>query len=161
MRTIALSLAVVALTLLAAPVVMAAHHTPTLTPQDSGTLNRLQAVSAVNPRVVWVSGLGGTYAVTTDGGKTWRAGVVPGAETLQFRDVEGVNARVAYLMAAGPGTDSRIYKTEDGGTTWSPQFMNEEPDAFYDCFAFWNQKRGITFSDAVDGRFPVIRTTDG
>jgi photosystem II stability/assembly factor-like uncharacterized protein len=64
-------------------------------------------------------------------------------------------------MAAGPGTDSRIYKTEDGGSTWSPQFMNEEPGAFYDCFAFWNQKRGITFSDAVDGRFPVIRTTDG
>ncbi|MGB5389260.1 MAG: glycosyl hydrolase, partial [Thermoanaerobaculia bacterium] len=161
MRTIALSLAVTALPILVAPVVMADHHTPTLTPQDSGTLNRLQAVSAVNPRVVWVSGLGGTYAVTTDGGKTWRAGVVPGAETLQFRDVEGVNARVAYLMAAGSGTDSRIYKTEDGGKTWSPQFMNEEPDAFYDCFAFWNQKRGITFSDAVNGRFPVIRTTDG
>lgn len=118
-------------------------------------------MSAVNPRVVWVSGLGGTYAVTTDGGKTWRAGVVPGAETLQFRDVEGVNARVAYLMAVGLGTDSRIYKIEDDGKTWSPQFMNEEPNAFYDCFAFWNQKRGITFSDAVDGRFPVIRTTDG
>lgn len=141
--------------------VLADHHTPTLTPQDSGTFNRLQAVSAVNPRVVWVSGLGGTYAVTTDGGETWRAGVVPGAETLQFRDVEGVSARVAYLMAAGSGTDSRIYKTEDGGSTWSPQFMNEEPGAFYDCFAFWNQKRGITFSDPVDGRFPVIRTTDG
>jgi len=161
MRTIALSLAVAALPILAAPMVMADHHSPTLTPQDSGTLNRLQAVSAVSPRVVWVSGLGGTYAVTTDGGETWRTGVVPGAETLQFRDVEGVSARVAYLMSAGPGTSSRVYKTEDGGTTWSLQFQNEDPAAFYDCFAFWTQKRGITFSDAVNGRFPVIRTTDG
>ena len=41
---------------------------PTLTPQQSGTLNRLQAVSPVNSRVVWASGVGGTYVVTTDGG---------------------------------------------------------------------------------------------
>ena len=134
---------------------------PTLTPQISGTINRLQAVSPVSPRVVWVSGVAGTYAVTTDGGNTWRAGVVPGAEALQFRDVEGVSAKVAYLMSAGVGTDSRIYKTEDGGATWTLQFQNEDPNGFYDCFAFWNQKRGITMADAVDGRFPVVRTLDG
>jgi hypothetical protein len=31
--------------------------------------------------------------------------------------VEGISERVAYLMAAGPGEASRIYKTEDGGAT--------------------------------------------
>jgi photosystem II stability/assembly factor-like uncharacterized protein len=103
----------------------------------------------------------GTFARTTDGGATWHVGVVPGAETLQFRDVEGVSAREAYLMSAGPGTDSRIYKTRDGGRTWTQQFENQDPNAFYDCFAFWSPDRGITFSDAVNGRFPVIRTTNG
>ncbi|HUF36151.1 MAG TPA: hypothetical protein VMN37_09385 [Gemmatimonadales bacterium] len=135
--------------------------TPTLTPQTSGTTNRLQAISVVSPRIAWASGLGGTYVVTTDGGETWRPGVVPGAEALQFRDVEAVNARVAYLMAAGSGADSRIFKTEDGGATWTLQFQNQSPDAFYDCFAFWSPRRGFVFSDAVDGRFPVLRTTDG
>lgn len=139
----------------------AAATTPTLTPQVSGTTNRLQAISPVSPRIAWASGVAGTYAVTTDGGATWRAGVVPGAEALQFRDVEGVNERVAYLMAAGSGEASRIYKTEDGGQSWTLQFQNEDPDAFYDCFAFWSPSRGITFSDAVNGRFPAIRTTDG
>ena len=134
---------------------------PTLTPQASGTTNRLQAISIVSPRIAWASGVGGTYTVTTDGGATWRAGVVPGAETLEFRDVEAVNANVAYLMAAGPGTASRIYKTTDGGDTWTLQVTNQDPNAFYDCFAFWNQKRGVVFSDAVDGRFPALRTTDG
>lgn len=134
---------------------------PTLTPQQSGTTNRLQAISPVNGRVAWASGVGGTFVVTTDGGNTWRAGVVPGAEALQFRDVEGISERVAYLMAAGTGTDSRIYKTEDGGATWTLQFQNENPNAFYDCFSFWDQKSAVTFSDAVDGVFPVIRTTDG
>jgi photosystem II stability/assembly factor-like uncharacterized protein len=34
-------------------------------------------------------------------------------------------------------------------------------NAFYDCFAFWTPKRGITHSDSVNGVFPDIRTTDG
>lgn len=134
---------------------------PGLTPQVSGTRNRLQAVSAVDERVVWVSGVAGTYALTTDGGTTWRAAVVPGADSLEFRDVEGVSERVAYLLAAGPGDRSRIYRTEDGGRSWSPQFVNRDTSAFYDCFAFWDQGNGFTMSDGVGGRFPVIRTRDG
>jgi len=134
---------------------------PTLTPQQSGTTNRLQAVSPVDVRVVWASGVGGTFTFTTDGGATWHAGVVPGAEALEFRDVQGVSARVAYLMSAGKGEDSRIYRTEDGGASWKLQFQNRDPDAFYDCFAFWDAKGGLSFSDAVKGRFPAIRTSDG
>src|SRR6266545_2742445 len=89
-------------------------HQPTLTPQDSGTSNGLIAVSPVNPQVVWASGRNGTFVVTTDGGQTWRAGVVPGAELLQFRDVQGVSAKVAYLMSIGTNpSDFRIYKTLD------------------------------------------------
>lgn len=136
--------------------------TPTLTPQQSGTTNRLQAVSPVNSRIVWASGVGGTFTVTSDGGNTWKAGVVAGASALQFRDVEGVSARVAYLLSSGEGSANRIYKTQDGGATWSLQFQaGPDPRNFYDCFDFWTPRRGITFADAVDGRFPAIRTTNG
>jgi photosystem II stability/assembly factor-like uncharacterized protein len=134
---------------------------PTLRVQQSGTTNRLQAISPVNDDVVWASGVGGTFVRTTDGGRHWHAGVVPGAEALQFRDVHGVSAKVAYLLSAGVGSDSRIYKTVDGGKTWRLQFQSDIPTAFYDCFDFWTPRRGITFSDAVDGRFPVIRTRNG
>src|ERR1700678_1961956 len=71
---------------------------PTLTPQNSGTTQLLIAVSPVNSQVVWAAGTGGTYAVTTNGGNTWTSGVVPGAEELQFRAVQGVSDKVAYLM---------------------------------------------------------------
>ena len=50
---------------------------PTLTPEKSGTTQLLIAVSPVSADVVWASGTGGTYTVTTDGGKTWKAGVLP------------------------------------------------------------------------------------
>jgi len=137
-------------------------HQPKLTPQNSGTTQGLIAVSPVNERVVWASGRGGTFVKTTNGGKTWTAGVVPGAEALQFRDVEGVSEEVAYLSSIGnTTTDFRIYKTVDGGATWTMQFENQNPAAFYDCFAFWTPRRGIAHSDSVNGVFPDLRTTDG
>ena len=136
--------------------------TPELTLQSSGTTQRLQAISPVNNRVAWASGTGGTFTVTTDGGATWHAGIVPGASDLEFRDVQGVSAQVAYLMSAGVGDASRIYKTVDGGATWKLQFKTNIATSFYDCFAFWDRDRAIAFSDPVGtGVFPVLRTTDG
>jgi photosystem II stability/assembly factor-like uncharacterized protein len=133
-----------------------------LTPQSSGTTQLLIAVSPVDSRVVWAAGTGGTYVVTTDGGNHWRAAVVPGAESLQFRDVYAVSDRVAYLLSIGNDTtDFRIYKTVDGGAHWKVEFTNELVNAFYDCFAFWTPERGLAHSDSVNGVFPELRTTDG
>jgi photosystem II stability/assembly factor-like uncharacterized protein len=129
--------------------------------QSSGTGALLQAVSVASPEVVWVSGHRGTYARTTDGGRTWTSGVVPHADTLQWRDVHAVSADTAYLLSAGNGELSRIYKTHDGGATWMPQFVNPDSAAFFDCFAFWDARRGVAFSDAVDGAFVLMVTTDG
>lgn len=134
---------------------------PRLTPQASGTTQGLIAVSAVDERVVWVAGRAGTYAVTTDGGRTWHPGVVPGAEGLQFRDVQAFSDKVAYLLSIGTGTDSRIYRTSDGGRTWTMQFQNQDPDGFYDAFAFWDAHHAVTMADSINGRFPVVRTLDG
>src|SRR5947209_20447669 len=69
-------------------------HQPRLTPQNSGTTNGLIAVWPVNPQAVWASGRAGTFTVTTHGGQTCRAGVVPRAELLQFRDVQAFSASV-------------------------------------------------------------------
>lgn len=151
-----------AIAILSSAQTQAKNHQPTLTPQNSGTTQGLIAVSPVNSRVVWASGRGGTFLLTTDGGATWKAAVVPGAEALQFRDVQGVSEKIAYLQSIGNNpTDFRIYKTLDGGATWTMQFQNQNPNAFYDCFAFWTPKRGISHSDSVSGVFPDLRTTDG
>lgn len=129
--------------------------------QTSGTTVRFRGVSAVSAKVAWASGANGTYARTIDGGKTWRAAVVPGAEKLDFRDVEAFDADTAYLLSIGPAEASRIYKTTDGGKTWKLQFTNQNPKAFFDAIAFWDVNNGLAVSDPVDGRFVVIRTADG
>src|SRR6202453_4016659 len=113
------------LVVLSASVVLAGNDggqvkQPTITPQVSGTTQLLIAVSPVNENVVWAAGTGGTYVVTTNGGKTWKSGVVPGADQLQFRDVQGVSDKIAYLLSIGNDPDNfQIYKTEDGGATWA------------------------------------------
>jgi photosystem II stability/assembly factor-like uncharacterized protein len=137
-------------------------HQPKLTFQYSGTNQLLIAVSPVNSQIVWAAGTGGAYTVTTNGGKSWKSGVVPGAEALQFRDVQGVSDQIAYLMSIGNDTNNfQIYKTTDGGNTWSIQFTNQLVNAFYDCMAFWTPDRGIAHSDSVNGVFPDLRTSDG
>ena len=128
--------------------------------QPSGAVTLLQAVSVVDSSVVWISGHGGTFARTTDGGRTWRTGVVPDAESLQFRDVHAADAATAWLLAAGPGELSRVYRTVDAGATWELQWVNEEPAGFYDCLDFWDERRGFLYGDAVDGSLRVLVTDD-
>ncbi len=133
---------------------------PKVEQQVSGTTARIQAVSAASDRVVWASGTQGTYLRTTDGGTTWKAARVPGADSLEFRDVHGFDANRAVLLAAGPGDKSRIYHTANGGSTWTLVFTNPDPNAFYDCFDFVGAV-GVVVSDAVAGHLPLRRTEDG
>ena len=129
--------------------------------QPSGTTARFRGVSAASASIVWASGNGGTFARTIDGGATWHSTLMPGAGGLDFRDVEAVDANTAYLLSIGPGEQSRIYKTTSGGSDWKLQFTNHNAKAFFDAFAFWNARSGIAMSDPVDGRFILIKTTDG
>ena len=134
----------------------------TITEQQSHTTALLQAVSAVGDSVVWVAGHQATWVRTVDGGRTWVPGAMTGPDSaLEFRDVEAVSTTTAYLLAAGPGEQSRIYKTTDAGRSWRLQFMNHDSTAFYDCFGFWDATHGIAVSDAAHGKMIIIRTDDG
>jgi photosystem II stability/assembly factor-like uncharacterized protein len=138
-------------------------QTPALhwTSLTSGVTTRLRGVSAVNDRVVWASGANGTIVRTADAGQTWQALKVPGSETLDFRDIDAVAEKIAYVLSIGPGAASRIYKTMDAGATWVEQFVNKDEKAFFDAMAFWDAQRGIAVSDSIDGQFVIVTTTDG
>lgn len=115
----------------------------------------------VGPDVAWASGTAGTYVRTTDGGKAWAVGTVPGAAALDFRAVRAFGADTAYLLSAGPGDASRVYKTTDGGKSWTMPFKATDPATFLDALAFWDEKAGLALGDPVGGRFQLIATTDG
>src|SRR5262249_24410559 len=129
--------------------------------QDSGSDADLRGIIAVSANVAWASGTKGTVLRTLDAGKHWKKVGVAGAESLDFRDIEAFDERIAFVLGARPGEQSRIYKTLDGGQHWQLEFTNHEQKAFYDCFAFWDRKHGIALSDPVDGKFLLLGTADG
>lgn len=137
------------------------HPQNTWTIQHSGVTARLRGVSAASADVVWASGSGGTVLRSADRGATWTRLIVPDAEKLDFRDIDAVDERTAYVLSIGPGDASRIYKTADAGATWTLQFRNDDPRAFYDAMAFRDARQGYAFSDSVDGAFVILRTDDG
>jgi photosystem II stability/assembly factor-like uncharacterized protein len=108
-----------------------------------------------------MSGHGGTVLRSVDGGRTWQARPIPGAERLEFRDVHATSADLAWAMSAGPGDRSQIFHTRDGGATWSQQFRNADSTAFYDCLAFFSNRRALAYSDASQGRTNILATRDG
>src|SRR5207245_41315 len=87
-----------------------------------------RGLCAVSANVAWVSGTKGTYGRTTDAGKTWSVGTVPGAAKLDFRDVEAFGETTAYLLSSGHGLASRRYKTASGGITWSLEFKTPDSE---------------------------------
>lgn len=144
-------------------VVALCAQTPTMEwhSQTSGVIGRLRGVSAVSSRIAWASGANGTVLRTIDGGLTWQRRPVPGAETLDFRDIDAMSDRVAYTLSIGPGASSRIYKTDDGGAHWDLQFANTEPKVFLDAMTFFDETHGVAFSDSVDGAFVILTTANG
>jgi len=133
---------------------------PRWEPQTSGVTSRLRGVSAVSAKTAWASGAAGTILRTADGGSTWQKLGIDGADQLDFRDVDAIDANTAYTLSIGPGPASRIYKTTDAGAHWTLQFQNDDPKAFFDAMAFWDAANGLAVSDSVDGRFVVIVTRD-
>jgi photosystem II stability/assembly factor-like uncharacterized protein len=130
-------------------------------PQPTSTTASFRGLSAVSDRVAWASGTRGTVVRTTDGGATWQVMTVPGADSLDFRDIAAFDAQRAYVLSIGNASASRIYKTVDGGATWTLQFTNPDSAAFYDCLDFWSAERGLAVSDPMHGRFRVIGTGSG
>ena len=129
--------------------------------QPVDTTASFRGLSVVSEKVVWASGTGGTVIRTVDGGKTWSVTTAPGADKLDFRDIEAFNANTAYILSIGNGDASRIYKTIDGGKTWKQQFSNANEKAFFDAIACWDTRNCIAMSDPVDGHYLLISTTDG
>lgn len=129
--------------------------------QESGLEASLRGSSAVNENIAWISGSTGKFAYTRNAGKSWHAMTVPGADSLDFRDVHAFDDKTAYLMSAGTGTSTRIYKTNDGGKNWERQLTNPFPEGFYSSMGFWDKDNGIVFSDPVDGKLVVFTTDDG
>jgi photosystem II stability/assembly factor-like uncharacterized protein len=147
----------------------AADSGPWWSQQPTGIDTNLRGVSVVmgvgagqTPRyVVWASGSNGAVLRSIGGGKDFEQIKMPGAETLDFRDVEAFDEETAYVMFSGEGEKSRVYKTADGGKNWQLQYSDRRTGFFLDALACAPRTHCVVLSDPVDGKFLVLSTSDG
>jgi photosystem II stability/assembly factor-like uncharacterized protein len=128
-------------------------------PQSSPTDAELRGLSVVSPSVVWASGQRGTVVRTVDGGAHWTRDTIPGAGTLDLRAIAATSSATAHAISIGDS--SRVYRTTDGGRTWSLRWSATRKGTFLDAIRFWDARNGIAMSDPVDGKLLVIVTSDG
>ena len=125
----------------------------------SGTDADLRGLSVASATAVWASGARGTVLRSTNGGKTWTIDTIPGASKLDLRAIAATSRNVAHAMSVGDS--SRIFRTVDGGRTWSLRYTSLRKGSFLDAIRFFDSKHGIAMSDPVDGHFLLVTTQDG
>src|ERR1700744_4269438 len=122
--------------------------------QDAHTTADLRGIDNVGGGVAWASGTDGTILRTEDAGFVWQlCAKPPNGEHLDFRAIQAFNNNTAIAMSSGTGDLSRLYKTPDGGQTWTLLYTNPDPDGFFDALKFRNDQTGWLLGDPVDGRF--------
>src|SRR5262245_51037072 len=119
--------------------------------QVTGVNSSLRGVSAPSASVVWASGSGSVILRSETGGEGWARLAPPSKDVLDFRDIDAITDSIAYVLSIGNGDKSRIFKTVDAGATWTLQFTNDNPKAFYDAMSFWDAERGLVIGDSVAG----------
>ena len=141
--------------LLSAPCAASAQWVAQASPTDV----ELRGLSVVSPRVVWASGQRGTVVHTLDGGASWSRDTIPGAGALDLRAIAATSATTAHAISIADS--SRIYRTTNGGRTWSRRWSATRKGTFLDAIRFWDAQHGIAMSDPVDGKFLLLVTSDG
>ncbi len=91
------------------------------------------AVAPSDPDVIWVgtgeannmrsSSWGTGVYMTADGGKTWSKAMLPTSQHIGRIVIDARNPNVVYVAVVGPlwapGGERGLYKTTDGGKTWT------------------------------------------
>jgi len=111
--------------------------------------------------VIWASGSNGVILQSADRGKSWKRIHVPDGDALDFRSIQAFDANTAYVMSIGEGDKSRIYKTVDGGETWSLQYKDQRSAIFLDALVCISETRCFAVGDPIDGKFLLLTTLNG
>jgi photosystem II stability/assembly factor-like uncharacterized protein len=119
----------------------------------------LSAVQFASPKVGYIVGDSGTILKTINGGESWFKLNIPGlADNSILASICFLDPNNGYV---GGGSSRAIYKTRDGGKTWTTISLGEK---FSTSIAFTDTATGYVLEQFLWlGRpcWPINKTTDG
>lgn len=123
------------------------------------TESNYRGIAAVSDDVCWFSGAkGSVYRIDTGVDGPIDCSPLAYGE-LDFRDIHAFSAQKAIVLSAG--LPAVILLTEDGGQNWREVYRNESEGIFFDAMDFWDDQRGMAFSDAIGQSLTIIETVNG
>src|ERR1043166_5688398 len=127
------------------------------------TRSSYRGLSVVDGKTVWISGSRARFLRTSDGGQSWKVDSIAGDSTSDLRDIEAFDDRSAIAISAGPAEQghAKIFRTVDGGASWTTVFSTDQKGVFFDALSFWDRDHGIVMSDPIDGKLFLLVTDDG
>lgn len=125
---------------------------------------RIYTVKTVDANVAWAGGTAGRVQRTTDGGNTWTllpADTALGTTNIIYA-IEALDATTAWVTTSPSGSSS-IFRTTNGGTSWTRQFTQTNAAAFIDAIKMFDANNGFALGDPVPagGRITILRTSNG
>jgi photosystem II stability/assembly factor-like uncharacterized protein len=110
---------------------------------------------------IWIGGTRGTVIHSSDGGSHFSVSTVPGADSLDFRDLAILDENTVLLMSAGEAENgaAKVFRTENGGLSWELAHQIKEKGYFFDAI-IWEGKQGLILSDPAGPFYGLIRISE-
>lgn len=129
-------------------------------------------IHAVDSNIVWAVAYDGTsanlkvreFTRTNNAGATWNPGKITGTgvvSTMEIANISAVDFDTAYAsLYPNTGTAQGIFKTTDGGTTWTKLVTGYTTASFVNVVHMFNAKDGFAQGDPVGGYFELYTTSN-
>ena len=138
----------------------------------------LNSISIVDANVIWANAYDNSipnnqdftvkqFTRSIDGGNTWTPGTInlgANSSDMGSTSITAVSASTAWIsVSPGAINTGGIWKTIDGGTTWTkqPTALFNSAVSYPNFVHFWNATDGIAQGDPESNEFEIYTTTDG